>query len=201
MRDYFLLVIIILLALYALRKPQAGLLGWLWISIMNPHKYSFGFMYSAPLLDGLVAATLIGCLIHWKERARVPFHPMLKVMFAFYIWCTLTTIFAVQFEYARGDWIQFSKTMLLVYLLLQFMNKKHWIIACYSVFVISLSFTGVKGGLFTIMTGGGHRVWGPPTSAWGDNNGVSLAMLMAIPLAVGLAPLFKRRLYLSLIHI
>lgn len=46
----------------------------------------------------------------------------------------------------------------------------------------SLAFYGVKGGIFTILTGGNYRVWGPPGTFIGGNNEIALALIMAIPL-------------------
>jgi len=50
------------------------------------------------------------------------------------------------------------------------------------VLVVSLGFYGVKGGIFTIATGGAYRVWGPAGSFIEGNNEVALALIMAIPL-------------------
>jgi putative inorganic carbon (HCO3(-)) transporter len=49
------------------------------------------------------------------------------------------------------------------------------------VVVFSLGFYGVKGGIFTIMTGGNYRVWGPGGFI-GGNNEVALALIVVIPL-------------------
>ena len=46
----------------------------------------------------------------------------------------------------------------------------------------SIGFYGVKGGLFTIATGGGYRVWGPYGSYIYGNNEIALALAMTIPL-------------------
>jgi len=195
LRDIFILVSLIAVTPLALVKPQVGLLAWLWISIMNPQKETYGFMAAAPILDAIAISTLIGCVLHWNKRAPSQFLPVLKMMLAFYVWISLTTLFAVNPEGAREDWIEFSKTMLLVFLILQFMNKRHWTIAVIGVFILSMSYTSVKGGLFTIVTGGGHRVWGPPTTMWGSNNGVSLAMVMLVPVCIGFASLFEKKLW------
>jgi probable O-glycosylation ligase (exosortase A-associated) len=50
--------------------------------------------------------------------------------------------------------------------------------------VLSLLYYGVKGGLFTLLTGGQNKVEGPLLSIIGDNNQLALAILMTIPLAV-----------------
>jgi probable O-glycosylation ligase (exosortase A-associated) len=48
--------------------------------------------------------------------------------------------------------------------------------------VLSLGFYGAKGGLFTILTGGGFRVRGPAGSFIAGNNEMGLALIMVIPL-------------------
>ena len=186
MRDIFIVVAIAMIALAALKRPQIGILGWLWLSIMAPHRLAYGFSYSLPVLDGLVAITMLSCLMHWNQRNSAAFTPILKLLLAFYIWCTLTTIFSVDFLLSQEDWLDFTKTMLLVAVILLFMNKKHWILATCFVYVISVGFYGFKGGVFTLMTGGGNHVLGPPGTDWGDNNGMSLALLMTMPLTLGL---------------
>lgn len=50
------------------------------------------------------------------------------------------------------------------------------------VIVASIGFFGVKGGIFTIVTGGAFRVWGPPSSFIEDNNELAVALLMLMPL-------------------
>lgn len=195
MRDLFLVAAIVSLLILTLRKPQVGLLTWLWLSIMNPHKLTYGFLYTYPVLDGLAACTLLSCMIHWNKRAPCDFNITLKLLLLFYIWCTLTTLFAVSFSISIVDWINFSKTLLFILLFSLFMNKRHWIIASVAIFVLSIGYTGFKGGLFTILTGGAYKVWGPPGTAWGDNNGVSVAMLMAFPILTGLASFFQVKFY------
>jgi probable O-glycosylation ligase (exosortase A-associated) len=49
--------------------------------------------------------------------------------------------------------------------------------------VISLFYYGVKGGVFTLQTGGQYHVVGPPNSFIGDNNCLALALLLVLPLA------------------
>jgi probable O-glycosylation ligase (exosortase A-associated) len=46
----------------------------------------------------------------------------------------------------------------------------------------SLAVLGAKGGVYTLLAGGGGRVWGPPGSFIADNNAFALALVMTIPL-------------------
>jgi probable O-glycosylation ligase (exosortase A-associated) len=47
--------------------------------------------------------------------------------------------------------------------------------------VISLGYYGVKGGGFTLLTGGGGRVLGPPSSMIEDNNHLAAGLLVTLP--------------------
>ena len=191
MRDLFLISAIALLCLATLRKPQVGILSWLWLSVMNPHKLSYGWITTFPLLDLVVAVTLLSAFINNKSMMKVRSHPILWMLGLFYLWTTLTTLFSVVPDQSFEDWLNFTKTLLLVLMILLFMNSRHWTIALIAVFILSIGFTGLKGGVFTVLTGGGNRVWGPPGTAWGDNNGVSVAMLMVIPITLACRQLFQ----------
>jgi len=191
MRDIFIICAIIVIVIYTFKKPQVGILGWMWISIMNPHRQSFGWIYDFPLLDVIALSTILSVFINFKKIARAKPHPLLYLLVFYYIWVTLTTLFSVQWDLAFPKWLAFTKTMLFIFLMLFTMNKKHWIIATIAMFVLCIGQTGFKGGLFSLMTGGGYRIWGPPGTAWGDNNAVSLAMLMALPVTLALSSYIK----------
>ena len=55
------------------------------------------------------------------------------------------------------------------------LHKLVWVLA------LSIGFFGIKGGIFTIATGGSYRVYGPG-GAIADNNTLALALIMAVPL-------------------
>ncbi len=194
MRDIFIFSAIICIVLATLRKPQIGILGWLWLSIMNPHKESFSWIYNLPILDIIAGATLISVVINFKQAKKADFHPIAVILLIFYIWICLSTIFAVSYNLSFPRWVDHSKTMLFVMLMMLFLNSRHWIISAIWVFIFSVGYTGVKGGIFTIISGGGARIWGAPNTAWGDNNGVSLAMLMVIPLMFAMKGLLDKKI-------
>jgi probable O-glycosylation ligase (exosortase A-associated) len=50
------------------------------------------------------------------------------------------------------------------------------------VIALSLGFYGVKGGIFTAVTGGAHQVRGPEASFISGNNEIGLALVMTTPL-------------------
>jgi probable O-glycosylation ligase (exosortase A-associated) len=56
-----------------------------------------------------------------------------------------------------------------------------------------VGFVGVKGAVFGILTGGEHKIWGPPDSFLADNNALGLAMLMLVPFCFQLRGLMEKR--------
>jgi probable O-glycosylation ligase (exosortase A-associated) len=47
---------------------------------------------------------------------------------------------------------------------------------------LSVAFYGIKGGVWTVMTGGGGRVWGPPGGLIQGNNELAVALVMLLPM-------------------
>jgi probable O-glycosylation ligase (exosortase A-associated) len=181
MRDLLILAIVGVAAVLAFRRPWIGVMLWTWLSLMNPHRFSWGIAYSAPLAAIAAGVTLLG-LMMTKER-RHPFQGApITWFFLFSCWITLSWAFGMN---PAEDYIQWNKVMK-IYLMtfvagMLIINKMH-IMAFAWVTVGSMAVLGAKGGLFTVMTGGNYRVWGPPGSFIYDNNEFALSLVMTIPL-------------------
>ena len=182
MRDLIVVAIVIGLALAALRAPWIGMMLWTWLSIMNPHRFTWGFAYDAPLAAIAAGATFLGLLITKDERASPFKGPPAVVLAVLMAWMTLSWIFGLD---PAGDYEQWKKVMkvdLMVLVGLMVLHTKKHIFALAWVAVGSLALLGMKGGLFTILTGGGHHVFGPPETFIEDNNEFAVALIMTIPL-------------------
>lgn len=181
MRDILLLSIAGSGAIAALRWPWVGVMLWTWISIMNPHRYTYGFAYSAPLAAMAVGATLVG-LLFTKEKESPFKGPAVTVLCLLVLWMTLSWLLGLD---PAGDYEQWKKVMkvdFMILVALALLHSKKHIIALTWVVAGSLALLGAKGGLFTISTGGSLRVWGPPGSFIEDNNEFALALIITIPL-------------------
>lgn len=154
---------------------------WTWLSIMNPHRYTYGVAYSAPLAAATAACVMVG-LLATKERGS-PFKASAVTWFAlFVVWMTLSWLAGLD---PGGDYDQWKKVMkidLMVLIGLALLNTKQHIFALTWVGAGSLAIVGIKGGIFTLLSGGSFRVWGPPGSFIEDNNEFALALVMTIPL-------------------
>ena len=180
MREFVLIIAILVGLGMTLRWPFVGVLLWEWFTLQNPHRETFGFLSSTNLV---IAVVTLGAWALSKERKIPPNGFLLWAMLIFLAWTTITTIFAYMPEWSYGYWDRTWKTFALGLLLAATVTNRARVQAVLWIAVISLFYYGVKGGLFTILTGGGNHVLGPAGTMIADNNQLAVAMLMSLPLA------------------
>lgn len=181
MRTLLLTSILLVLVPLALFKPWIGAVGWAWIGTMNPHKLTFGFLESAPLAAAVAGATLIG-LLFTRERRPLPINGVTVTLLIFIAWMCLTTVFAIYPNESAEMWSKVMKVQLMIFATLMLLYKQEHLTAFIWAVALSLTFYGVKGGIYTIITGGSGRVWGPPGGWIEGNNELALALVMTIPM-------------------
>lgn len=181
LRDIIIVSIVLLAAFMAFRRAWIGVMLWNWLSIMNPHRYTWGFAYSAPLAALAAGATLLG-LLFTKER-RSPFlGAPVGWFFALTMWISLSWLMGMDVTGDYGQWTKVMKIYLMTFVALMLLHNRYHIMAFVWVSTASVIILAVKGGIFTVLSGGAHRVWGPPGSFIADNNEFALAVILAIPL-------------------
>ncbi len=181
MRDIALMMIIVPWALMALKRPWLGVLLWTWLSLMNPHKYTYGFAYSAPVAALAAVCTLVG-LLATRERES-PFKGTPATILALFMaWMTVSWLMGLSPEADHAQWDKVMKINLMVLVTLMLLRTRVQIVAFVWVATFSLALLGIKGGIFTLANGGSFRVWGPDGSFIYDNNHLALALVMTIPL-------------------
>ncbi|WP_432239147.1 putative O-glycosylation ligase, exosortase A system-associated [Herbaspirillum robiniae] len=192
MRDYLVFAMVMATLPYILKRPAAGVMAYVWLSLMNPHRLTYGFAYDFPFA-ALVAGTTLVSLMLSKQPKRFPLQSTTVVLMMFIFWITFTCFFALQPKLVWGEWNTVIKTMFMVLVSMAALNTERdardfaWVIG------LSLGFWGVKGGVFTLLSGGGDHVYGPPDSFIADNNDLALALLTVLPLLWGLHMQATRR--------
>lgn len=183
MRDIAVTLFVLIGCIYTLKRPYVGVLLWSWLSYMNPHRLCYGFALNMPFAQ-ITAIVLMISMILSKEKMKVPLNLIIFVWILFIFLMGLTTFFAYFPDDAALQFIQVIKIQIVVFLTMMLvtdidkLNKLIWVI------VLSIGYYSVKGGLFTLLTGGGYRVWGPGGTFIEDNNGLAVAVLMIVPLMV-----------------
>jgi probable O-glycosylation ligase (exosortase A-associated) len=181
MRDLLVTAMIFGALPFVFKRPWIGVLLWSWISYMNPHRLAYGFAYDFPFAL-IVAIVTITAFLFSKEKKEMIWTRETVLLLMFIGWMLFTTFFAFYPESAWMEWNRVWKIQLFVVLTVILINdrqKLDWLIW---VIVLSLGFYGVKGGVFTLASGGSYHVWGPPGSFIGENNALALALIMTIPL-------------------
>lgn len=164
-----------------IRYPYAGLLTWAWLTLMNPHQLTYGFAKTSPL-NAIVAAITMGAWLLNDKKHRWPKDMVPWLMVAMVLWMTFNSFFAVNPDWSWPLWDRVVKIYIFIFLVLSMMQTKARIHAMLWIIVISIGFFGVKGGIFTIVSGGNYTVFGPPNSTIRDNNHLALAVAMTLPL-------------------
>ena len=178
----FTAIMVPFLVLTAAGKPFLGVLLWSWISFMNPHRMIYGFASPIPWAMLSFIATVIGCVIA-REPKRLPRDALTVLLILFAIGITITSLTAISSP--ERVWARYDKVikillgLLLTRALLTDADRIHallWMMA------ISFGFYGIRGGIFTLVTGGVHKVLGPADTMIADRNHIAVALLFAIPL-------------------
>ena len=181
MRDLALFAVVFGSIPFILRKPYIGVLMWVWLSVMNPHRLVWSFAYGFNFAAIIAIVTLVSVMLT-KDKKVPPVNGLTVILFLFVGWTGITTLFAWYPQESFEIWTTLMKTQLMAFLIpVLFHRKEHvrWLIW---VIVLSVAYYGIKGGVFTLVVGGENRVWGPTGTYIEDNNALATAVVMIIPL-------------------
>ncbi len=165
----------------ALVSPFVGVLLWTWISLMSPQQWVWGFAGGIRWGLYMLAATMIGWMIS-KDRKSIPLSATNILLVVLMVWISITTYFAMVPDGAYQKWDYVFRVLLQVLVSSALMTSRVRIHAMVWMLVITIGFYGVKGGLFTLMTGGRYDVQGPEATGIEDRNHLALALAITLPL-------------------
>lgn len=181
MRDTVVLILLICCIGVAIKKPWWGVLSLAVFSYMNPHAYAWGFVRTLPVYYVLFLVVAIRT-ITTKDSQPIP--KDWRVIFFIILWLyfifTTTQAYFQDIAWKRLWFI--SKIYIPFYFTLVLINTREKLFYLIVTTGLSIGVIAVKGGIFAIATGFGHRVYGPPSTQFAGNNEFAIAMLMSIPL-------------------
>jgi probable O-glycosylation ligase (exosortase A-associated) len=184
MRDLVVVLSILLTLPYCFFRPYVGVLVWSWIGYMNPHRLAWGFAYALPLAQVVALTTLTGFFLSLTKGSLrpAPFTRETLLLVLLWVMFTITTIFAMYPDDAWAMWQRVSKIFVMtVGMTLLVIDDRHKFRQLCLVIVFSLGFYGFSGGVFSLLTGGEWRVYGPPDTFIEDSNALGLALNMTLP--------------------
>ena len=180
MRDLSLLVVLVWIILQAFRRPWIGILGWTWLSIMNPHQLTWT-LRTMPFAAAIGGATLMGLFIT-KDRRDFSLNRENITLMLFMLWMCITLPASIFFDDSFELWKRVMKIDLMILVAMVLLHTKRHMMLLVWTLVVSIGFFGVKGGAFTVLTGGSYKVWGPENTYIEGNNEIALAIVIVIPL-------------------
>lgn len=181
MRDIAVFLIFIVGLYYALKNPYYGVLLWSLFDYLNPHRLAWGPAFAFPFVYIIAIVTIISFFVS-RDKKPVPVNTTLVVWVLFVIWMGVTTIFALEGDSAYRKYIEILKIQAPIFMVLPLFYNKERVDQLVGVIALSIAFYGVKGGIFTLMTGGQFIVWGPSGTFIFGNNELAVAILSVTPL-------------------
>jgi putative inorganic carbon (HCO3(-)) transporter len=180
-RDIFLTAFILGSIPFILRRPHVGILMYVWISVMSPHRLTWSFAHDFNFAAIIAVVALVSVLLNSKDVKPPPMNALMLTLALFLAWTSVTTILALYPEASFLKWKTLMKTALMVFLIPMVFHRKEHLRLLIWVIVLSVAFYGTKGGTWVLIGGGENRLWGP-AGYIEDNNALAVAIVMMIPL-------------------
>ncbi|SNS81648.1 probable O-glycosylation ligase, exosortase A-associated [Noviherbaspirillum humi] len=181
MRDLIIFVAIFGSIPFIFKRPAVGVIVFTWISLMNPHRLTYGSAYAFPFAALIAAVTLLS-VVFSRQPKQFPLTPVTTILLIFIGWMNFTSLFALEPNLVWVEWERVMKTLFMILIAIAVFHSEKdikqftWIVA------MSLAFYGLKGGIFTVLSGGSYRVLGPDGSYIAENNSLALALVTILPL-------------------
>ena len=163
MRDFLFTLLFGLFALPAMTRAWLAVLIWTCLDDMNPHRFCYSYAsYTIPFSMIIAGITALSIFIS-EERQRFTWSREVVVLILFILWMTFTSFFALNNEAVWEAWNRAVKAQMLIFATLLVIDKRPRLHLLMWVIAVSIGVYGVKGGIWTVMTGGAYRVRGPRT--------------------------------------
>lgn len=158
--------------------PQVGVVFWMWDAILSPVELMYGFMASAPTNRIIALITL--CSLAITKKRDIYYDKILFFLCMLAVVGSISYLFAL--SYSPGDdelYQKLLKEIVFVFAYSWLIVEKKWFGLTTFALVLAVSFLGVKEGLISILTVGGHKIVG--SKALGDNNQLAAALVVTLP--------------------
>ncbi|MGB0721673.1 MAG: putative O-glycosylation ligase, exosortase A system-associated [Gammaproteobacteria bacterium] len=192
MRDLLVTLIVLGSLPYILTRPHLGAFMWAWISYMNPHRMGWGFAYSMPFAAMIAACTLLAFVTNPHQRRGLPMYTNMIWLLALVFWFNVTSVFAFDSK-SWSQWDKVMKIQLLNLVTIMVCWGRERITILLAVITGSIAFYGFKGGIFTVLTAGSAKVWGPKETYLEGNNELALALICCIPILIYLRTQYTKK--------
>ena len=183
MRDLILVLGVLAMVPFILRRPWLGVLVWCWTALLVPNSYMFGFATDIRFNFWIAVLTFFAWLMS-REPKRIPVNSTTVLLVCFLAWGTLSSALSISPSPAVTwvEWDKFIKVIALALIIPALISSEIRIRGLLFAIALSMGFHAVDESAKFILSGGGHHIAGPGSSIIGDNNQFALAIIMVIPI-------------------
>lgn len=179
MRDAIVILLLGFCFWVTVKRAAWGALVWVFVSVSSFHQQ--GYATAGLPVAAAVAALILLTILFRREPMDIPWQPPVVFLAMLTVWINITYVASPSMSENYDMWAKVMKIFGFNFIVLALLQKRDDVHKLIWVIVLSLAVTGAKGGVFTLLTGGGHRVWGPGGFI-GGNNEFAVALVMTIPL-------------------
>ncbi|WP_445766389.1 putative O-glycosylation ligase, exosortase A system-associated [Rheinheimera sp.] len=193
MRDLLLVAFFILTIYFTFKRPFIGVCSWVWIAMMAPTSWAFGFSTQLRLNLTIVIITFLAFVFAEKNK-QFRIGTLGRLILLFCIWTLISSIAHITFN-SDDVWRRFSdflKVVALFYFATLLLKRKVHLDTFIWSLVLSVSAYAAMEAFKFILSGGGHEVTGR-AGVIADRNDFAVALNMCIPLMVYLISVTKHK--------
>lgn len=182
MRDLAFGIAFTLMLPIGIVSSYTACLIWVWVAMLSPSDVLSGFLAGFPF-NKVAAGMAVIALVVSKDKKSIYLDATGWLLLLLCASATVSWIGAINPSDGSTDLYQkLLKEALLALALMAVMVNRQRLHLLALTLVISLSFVGVKEGLISVLTAGGHKIIG--SGNIGDNNSLATALLMVVPLGI-----------------
>jgi len=179
MRDALLLLVWVALLLYAFRQPFIGVMIWIWVALLSPTYFVYGFMYDAQLNKSIAIVTALAFLFSAGKK-KIHWDANLILLILLLLQGTISYVLTQNNTGAPEVFDKFWKACVLCVLINMTVTTRLRLHSVVLISAIALGFHGLDEGGKMLISGGGHHMQG--LAGFGDNNQAAIPLLMVLPI-------------------
>lgn len=161
-------------------QPHVGVLTYYWVTYMSPQSLTWN---QPPVAWAkVIALSTLAVWLFSREPKKIPLNGVTITLGALLFWAMISTLFAQFPAGALRELTDLAKVMAMAMAAVVLLNSRRRLHALIWMIVIAVGYYTVKGGIFTVITGGTSLVIGPRHSQYFNTNEMARAVIMVIPL-------------------
>jgi putative inorganic carbon (HCO3(-)) transporter len=161
-------------------SAHVGVLLWIWVALSTPNLMLYDFLSTFPFNKVIAIITFL--VILFKPEKKNFYADKIVIFYSIFIIIGFLSNYMSTEYYTSSEDIyeKILKEYALFIVITGVMTTRHRLHVTVLTFCISLAVTGAFEAAAYVVSGTSHKVLG--AGGLGDNNGIAVAMLMAIPL-------------------